>query len=65
MKGFLVGTMDDRHCLHFTYQHINQAGEQKAGTCESEPREAGNRLQFHEKWKWTTGGVGTSIIEEI
>ncbi len=65
VKGFLVGTMDDRHCLHFTYQHINQAGEQKAGTCDSEPREAGNRLQFHEKWKWTTGGEGTSIIEEI
>ena len=64
VKGFLVGTMDDRHCLHFTYQHINKAGEQKSGSCDSEPREVNGRLQFREKWKWTAGGEGISVIEE-
>ena len=64
-KGFLVGTMDDKHCLHFTYQHINKAGELKSGSCDSEPREVDGKLRFYEKWKWTTGGEGTSIIEEI
>ena len=65
VKGFLVGTMDEKHCLHFTYQHINRAGEQKTGSCDSEPREENGRLRFYEKWKWTMGEEGTSVIEEI
>ncbi len=65
VKGFLVGTMDEEHGLHFTYQHINSAGEIKSGACDSEPRVENGRLRFYEKWKWTTGGEGTSVIEEI
>ena len=65
VKGFLVGTMDEKHCLHFTYQHLNKAGEQKSGSCDSEPREVNGKLRFYEKWKWTMGEEGTSIIEEI
>ncbi len=65
VKGFLVGTIDMKRNLHFSYQHINTAGEQKSGYCDSEPREENGRLRFHEKWKWTTGGEGTSVIEEI
>ena len=65
VKGFLVGTMDEKQCLHFTYQHINTAGELKAGSCNSEPQEENGRLRFYEKWQWTTGEEGTSIIEEI
>ena len=65
VKGFLVGTMDENRNLHFTYQHINTAGELKSGSCDSAPREENGRLRFYEKWKWTTGGEGTSIIEEI
>ena len=65
VKGFLVGTMDEKQCLHFTYQHINTAGELKAGSCDSEPQEENGRLRFYEKWQWTTGEAGTSIIEEI
>ncbi len=65
VKGFLLGTMDEKHCLHFTYQHINRAGEQKSGSCDSEPREENGRLRFYEKWKWTMGEEGTSVIEEI
>ena len=65
VKGFLVGTMDEKQCLHFTYQHINTAGELKAGSCNSEPQEENGRLRFYEKWQWTTGEAGNSIIEEI
>ena len=65
VKGFLIGTMDGNRNLHFTYQHINTAGELKSGTCDSEPREENGRLRFHEKWTWSTGGEGTSVIEEI
>ncbi|QTE70504.1 NAD(P)H-dependent oxidoreductase [Clostridiales bacterium FE2011] len=65
VKGFLVGTMAEKQCLHFTYQHINTAGELKAGSCDSEPQEENGRLRFYEKWQWTTGEAGNSIIEEI
>ena len=65
VKGFLLGTIDEKQCLHFTYQHINKAGEQKSGSCDSEPRMENGRLRFYEKWKWTMGEEGTSIIEEI
>ena len=64
-KGFLVGTMDENRGLHFTYQHLNNAGELKAGACDSKPREENGRLRFYEQWQWATGEAGTSIIEEI
>ena len=64
-KGFLVGTMDENRGLHFTYQHLNNAGELKAGACDSKPREENGKLRFYEQWQWTTGEAGTSIIEEI
>ena len=64
-KGFLIGTMDENRGLHFTYQHLNNAGELKAGSCDSEPREENGRLRFYEKWQWTTGEAGASVIEEI
>ena len=64
-KGFLVGTMDENRGLHFTYQHLNKAGELKAGACDSKPREENGKLRFYEQWQWTTGEAGTSIIEEI
>ena len=64
-KGFLIGTMDDKHHLHFSYQHINRAGKLKSGICDSEPKIENDKLRFYEKWKWTDGEEGTSIIEEI
>ena len=65
VKGFLLGTMDKNHHLHFTYQHINTAGEQKSGSCDSEPCTENGRLRFYESWRWATGESGQSIIEEI
>jgi len=65
VKGFLIGSIDDKHNLHFNYQHVNKEGELKSGTCDSEPRMENGKLRFYEKWKWSTGQAGTSVIEEI
>lgn len=65
VKGFLLGTMDENHNLHFSYQHINTKGQLKSGICDSEPKTENGKLRFYEKWKWTDGESGTSIIEEI
>ena len=65
IKGFLLGTIDDNNNLHFNYQHINTDNEIKSGSCNSVPKTENGRLRFYEKWKWTDGEEGTSIIEEI
>lgn len=65
VKGFLLGTMDENHNLHFTYQHINVNGEIKSGSCNSRPQTENGKLRFYESWKWDNGEEGTSIIEEI
>lgn len=65
IKGFLLGTMDEHNNLHFDYRHINVNGESKSGSCNSEPRLENGKLQFYERWKWTDGCEGTSVIEEL
>ncbi|MBO4346039.1 MAG: NAD(P)H-dependent oxidoreductase [Lachnospiraceae bacterium] len=65
IKGFLLGTIDDKNNLHFSYRHINTDNEIKSGSCDSVPKTENGRLRFYEKWKWTDGEEGTSIIEEI
>ncbi len=65
VKGYLIGTMDEKHNLHFNYQHINVDGELKSGSCDSTPKMENGKLRFYEKWKWTMGEEGTSVIEEI
>lgn len=65
VKGFLLGTMDEDHHMHFNYQHMNADGELRTGSCDSEPAVENGKLRFNEKWKWTMGEEGTSVIEEI
>ena len=65
IKGFLVGTMDEKQGLHFNYQHINIDGELKTGTCDSESKIENGKLKFYEKWMWSTGETGESVIEEL
>ena len=65
VKGFLIGTMDEKHHLHFNYQHMNFSGEIRTGACDSEPQIENGKLRFSEKWKWAMGEEGTSAIEEI
>ena len=61
----VLGTIDDNNNLHFDYRHINTEGESKSGECHSEPRFENGKLRFYEKWKWTSGCEGTSVIEEL
>jgi len=65
VKGFLIGNMDEKHNLHFSYQYINKAVQLKSGKCNSEPKLENGKLRFYEKWKWDNGEEGSSIIEEI
>lgn len=65
VKGFLIGTMDEEHNLHFNYQHMNKDGNLRTGSCDSTPQIENGKLRFNEKWKWTMGEEGTSVIEEI
>jgi putative NADPH-quinone reductase len=65
VKGFLLGTMDDNHTLHFDYRHINKSGDSKSGSCVSSPMVENGKLRFYEKWKWDGGEEGTSVIEEV
>ena len=65
VKGFLIGTMDEEHNLHFNYQHMNTDGNLRTGSCDSAPKIENGKLRFNEKWKWTMGEEGTSVIEEI
>ncbi len=65
VKGTLIGKIDVEHNLHFSYQHINIAGVLKMGTCDSKPEIENGKLRFYERWKWTDGEEGISIIEEL
>ena len=65
VKGFLIGTINDKHELHFDYRHINTDGESKSGTCDSKPFTGNGKLAFNESWRWSDGQSGTSVIEEI
>ncbi len=65
IKGFLLGTIDENNNLRFDYRHINTDGESKSGSCNSQPRFENGKLRFYEKWKWTDGCEGTSVIEEL
>ena len=65
IKGFLLGRIDENNNLSFDYRHINTDGESKSGSCNSEPRYENGKLRFYEKWKWTDGYEGTSVIEEL
>ena len=65
VKGFLLGTMDAHHNLHFDYRHINKSGESKSGSCVSSPKMENGKLRFYEKWKWDGGVEGMSVIEEV
>ena len=65
-QGTLVATVDADGTLDVRYAHVNDAGALRTGTCVSTPeRLADGRLRLHERWRWTDGGEGTSVVEEI
>ena len=64
LKGSLVGTIKDLE-LNFKYQHINIEKEIKSGQCKSVIEVSKeNKLKINEKWQWSTGEKGESIIQE-
>ena len=68
LQGQLLGTINDKGILHFSYQQINSRGQLKTGTCISTPEILSNgKIRLHEKWQWTNGdkSKGESILEEL
>ncbi|MGK0698634.1 n-acetylglutamate synthase [Priestia flexa] len=68
LYGTLVGTIDEKSCLTFRYQHVNKAYEIRGGTCFSTPEVLRDgRIRLHEDWQWldTDKTKGQSIIEEL
>ncbi|MBD3242671.1 MAG: n-acetylglutamate synthase [Chitinivibrionales bacterium] len=66
--GTLLAIADENGRLDMRYQHINEAGELKTGTCQAEPEVLPDgRLRLHERWQWTCGDFskGESVIEEV
>jgi hypothetical protein len=65
--GSMTGLVDETTgALRFHYQHVTDAGELRSGYCESTPELLSDgRLRLHERWKWTDGPAGESVVEEV
>jgi len=67
-RGQIIGRKLDELHFEIRYQHINQKGELRTGTCQTEivylPH---GKMQLNESWQWTSGdgSSGTSILVEI
>ncbi|MGN0350922.1 MAG: GNAT family N-acetyltransferase [Roseburia sp.] len=67
-QGFLIGTVDDKGNLTFTYQHLNESMQIRFGKCKSKPIYLDDgKLELHEEWQWLNGdeSSGKSVIIEI
>jgi hypothetical protein len=63
--GTLLATVDAAGVLEMRYQH-RAGGAWKSGRCQSRPELLPDgRLRLHERWQWTEGGEGSSVIEEV
>ncbi|MBK5463342.1 MULTISPECIES: n-acetylglutamate synthase [unclassified Peribacillus] len=68
IKGTLKGIVNMDGSLEFRYNHINEKGEIRGGSCLSTPEMLPDgRVRLHEKWKWLDleQSEGHSIIEEV
>ena len=66
--GTLLAKVNRKGELDMHYQHLDQDGNFKSGTCISTPEILDDgRIRLHEKWQWTSGdqSSGTSTIEEV
>lgn len=67
VKGSLIGLVNPDGTLQFRYNHVNEKGEIRGGSCFSTPEIlTDGRIRLHEKWKWSDieQTEGHSIIEE-
>lgn len=68
LHGHLLGTVDSKGKIAFSYHQVNRQGELKTGICTSIPELLPNgKLRLSEKWQWTNGdqSKGTSTLEEL
>lgn len=64
--GTLVGTVAPDGGLDVRYAHVGTDGALRSGACRSTPeRLPDGRLRLHERWRWTGGEAGTSVVEEV
>ncbi len=63
--GSLVANADASGRLEMRYQHANELGELRSGRCESVPELlADGRIRVEERWQWTGGAAGRSVLVE-
>lgn len=66
LKGFLIGKQISETEIEFTYQHLNQALENRLGRCRTTFSENEGKLIGAEQWQWLdTLEQGNSLIREI
>ena len=66
--GTLVASVRGDGSLDMRYQHLDEAGTFKTGTCRSRLEVLPDgRYRLHEEWQWTSPDTssGRSVIEEI
>ncbi len=67
--GTLLARVEPDGGLEMRYQHVNQAGEFRAGRCSSRLEVLPDgRYRLHETWTWSEavdGVSGISVVEEI
>ncbi len=67
VKGFLVGTCDERGELEVVYEHVNRALVVRTGSCHSISEVlADGSFRLHEKWKGSASDeTGEFVLEEV
>ena len=66
LKGFLIGKWINDTQIEFTYQHLNQALENRLGSCLTTFSIENGKLIGNEQWQWLdTFEEGCSLIKEV
>ena len=66
LKGFLIGKWINDSQIEFTYQHLNQALENRLGRCRTTFSLENGKLIGREQWQWLdTLDQGNSLIQEM
>ena len=66
VKGFLIGKCMNGTQIEFTYQHLNQALENRLGSCVTTFSIENGKLVGNEQWQWLdTLEEGCSLIKEV
>lgn len=68
-KGNLIGTVNEKGELAFSYQHLNQNNDLKMGICHSVATILSDgMIKLEESWKWLNGDESTgfsTLVEKV